>query len=317
MTTLFSKTRTHFSQYFEATSQSLFFRNSYFGFLMLALLAFFSTETMLCGLSASLIGYIHSTRVSTPKILKQTGLLTINGLFFGIAFASYFRFTPQFYFCLLIGSLLLPIFTKACFEVLQHWKLSPLIGPYILTVWLFFLGARGLALEPVTRSWSNLPSLSNLMGVQAPVEIQLLESVFFSLGEIFFVRDSLFGISLLLLVSLFSARRGFYFLLGTALSTVIHFAISEGSFSWNFGFFSCSAGLVSLGLAAMLEKYSWHTVVFYSVVSLFLTMALAQLLNHFNLPILSLPFVLTFTLAELSRSPRLNVQWAPTQVAVK
>lgn len=313
----FIKIKEHLDDYLEGVSHTLFLRNKFFGGALLALLFFFSPKVALCGFLASFIGYLNSAQTRTPKILRQTGLLTINGLFFGVAFATLFQLSTQFYFCLLIGSLMLPLLTKASFEVLQHWKLSPLIAPYILTIWIFRLCAEGIALRPVHYLWDSNPSLLLDILPSSSLALKLTESLFFSIGQIFLIQNSLFGLLLLLLVTCFKPRLGFFFLLGTALSTVVFYGISGGQFSWHYSFFSCSAGLVSLGLAAMLEKYGMRTIMLYSVISLFLTVATDQLLVRFTLPILSLPYVLTFLLAELSRTPRLNLNWASPKVATE
>ena len=307
----------HTARYLEEISQTLFFRNKFFGFFLLLLFALFSSQVILCGLVASTIGYLYSILHITPKILKQTGLLTINGLFFGVAFATTFQSSVQFYFCLVLGAIALPLLIKASFEILQHWKLTPLIIPYIFTMWIFCLSTEVIALHPKLISWTLNPTLLTAFLPSATIEKNLFESLFFSIGQIFFVKNSVFGFLLLLLVICFNPRRGLFFFLGTALSTVVFYGISKGQFAWHFSFFSCSAGLVALGLAAMPENFSWRTIMLYSVLSLFLTLAAEQFLIRFGLPIFSLPFVLTFWLAELSRSPRLNISWATTKVSIE
>lgn len=305
----------HLKEYLENMSQTLFFRDALFGAALLMIAIAFKPQLFLPGLLASLVGYAYSANYRTPKILKQTGLLTINGFFFGIAMASLFAKSVPFYICLVVGAMALPLVTKAAFEVLQHWKLTPLIIPYILAVWVLYLCSNGIALQAEPKPWTMEDSFLPTLFPMADVWLQMIWSMFHSIGQIFFFHNSEFGIALLLLVTIFSPRKGLYFFLGSALATVVFHFISNGVSSWHYGFFSYSAGLVGLGLASLPEKFSAKTILLFCVVSLFLTLALGQLLKNLSLPLLSLPYVMTFWFAMLSRVPRLNVAWSRPEAA--
>ena len=77
-------------RYFENISNVLFFKNAYFGFVFLILGICFDPHLVISGVFASVVGYYFSVHNRTPKALRETGLLTINGFFFGIAMASLF-----------------------------------------------------------------------------------------------------------------------------------------------------------------------------------------------------------------------------------
>jgi urea transporter len=315
--------RTYVKEYFESMSQVLFFKNAYFGAIFVILSLTFKFDIFFCGILASCIGYFYSQQSRTPKILRQAGLMSINGFFFGIAFASIFQPSLQFYFCLLFGALIIPLVTKAAFEVLQHWKLTPLIISYILIIWLFWLCADNIGLQPVIRilPWSSSlydslfsTFLPNFYLADSYLVGKFWKAILYSTGQIFFFKNSLYGLSLLLLVTAFDLRKGFYFFMGTALATLVFFSFTNDQLSWEYGTFSYSAGLVGLGLASMLEKFNWKTIMLFCVLSLFITMAASYFLIKFNLPLLSLPYVITFWFARLSNTPRLNVSWAPSEV---
>ncbi|OFZ30665.1 MAG: hypothetical protein A2622_13425 [Bdellovibrionales bacterium RIFCSPHIGHO2_01_FULL_40_29] len=306
----------HIRDYFQGISQTLFLKNAYFGALLILISIAFNFHIFACAFVASLIGYGYSTLYRTPKILRQNGLMTINGFFFGVAFASLFQESPPFYFCFLIGAFSIPLLTKALFEILQHWKLSPLIGPYILAIWILWLCSGVIALPQASRLGILDQSFIWSQFTEIPLWAKLLKSMFLSMGQIFFFRNSDYGLFLLVLISIFSPRRGFYFLIGTALATLSFYGISGGESVWQLGFFSYSAGLVGIGLAAQPEKFNWRTILLFCVLSLFLSLALERLLSGggVGLPILSLPYVMTFWFAMLSRAPRVNVGWAPSEV---
>jgi urea transporter len=313
-------------EYFEGLSQVLFFRNPLPGFILLILSLAFQPQIFVYGLVASLVGFGYSTQYRTPKILRTSGLLIINGFFFGIAMAALFKPSPQFYLCLALGAMALPLLTKASFEVLQHWKLTPLIIPYILAIWLISLST-GQFLHHNTDFAFHAPTF---FPISIPISlpfltpfpisfsiseywVQLLMSTFVSMGQIFFYQNMEYGMCLFLLISAFSPRRGLFFFLGTFSATLIFSQLNGGQPGWYLGFLGYSAGLVGLGLASLPEKFTWRTILLFCVVSLFLTLALSRVLRGFSLPILSLPYVLTLWLALLSRVPRLNMNWAPPE----
>ena len=295
--------------YFENMSQVLFFRNSYFGLAFLLIALIFEPRLALAGIFASLVGFYFSQSKRTPKVLKDAGLLTINGFFFGIAMASLFRDSAQFYTFLVLGSLAVPMATLAANEILQHWKLSPFIISYILVVWLFWLSARAIALDSTQVELIHSGWAARLIQNQYVV-IRFFASVFTGMGRLFFLPNPVFGAALLVLVSAFSPRRGLYFLIGTAIATLAAFLIAQQyAPASDFEQYTYSAGLIGIGLASWPEKFNYKTILLFCLLSVFVTLASIQLFRNLSLPVLSLPYVLTIWLAILSRTPRLNLSW--------
>jgi urea transporter len=136
------------------------------------------------------------------------------------------------------------------------------------------------------------------------------DAIFRSIGRLLFFPNSAFGIWILALVTVFSPRRGFFLFAGTLIATGLACQLTRGSFAWEYGFFSYSAGLVGLGLASLPEKINWKTIFLVCVLSCFLTIAVDRLFRAANLPVLSLPYVLSMWVALLSRIPRVNMSWS-------
>ncbi len=302
----------NFTTFFEEMSQVLFFRNIYFGIAFLTLSIIFSPHLFGCGLFAALIGYWYEKINRTPKIIKDGGLLSINGFFFGIAMASLFKESTQFYLCLAIGAFAVPLATKAAFEILQHWKLSPYIISYIFVVWVFFLSAKAFSFEFQNHTEFLKNSIFFLDdSYQLNMVFRIILSIFTSMGLLFFLPDPAYGFGLLILISLFSPRMGIFFLLGTALATLAVFFLSVNlPINSDLSQYCYSAGLVGLGLASWPEKFNYKTIFLFCLLSLFLTLAADQMLKNLNLPMLSIPYVMTIWVALLSRVPRLNMSWA-------
>jgi urea transporter len=312
--------KNHVTEYLRAVSQTLFFRNAGFGFGLLVLFLIFDRTLFLYGFVGSVIGYGYSVTYSTPKVLRDWGLITVNGLFFGISMASLFAPSPALAVCLILGALSIPLVTKAAFEVLQHWKLSPFVLPYILSAWVFWLCARGAAVELRPQQWpeviATLPHFQSHYS-NGSLPAQLMISALMGMGRLLFIPNPVFGLSLLILIAAFSPGRGLYFSLGTVAATVAAFLISTGSASWEYGYFSYSAGLVGLGLASFPEKFAARTILLFCMISCFLTIASEQLLGSLHLPSLSIPYVVTLWLGALSRVPRVSVNWNTNAIAYK
>lgn len=298
------------ADYFENISNVLFFKNAYFGLAFLAAAVIFDPHIALSGVFASLVGYYFSRKNRTPKILRDAGLLTINGFFFGIAMASLFPDSLQFYALLLVGSLAVPLATLAANEILQHWKLSPFIISYILVVWVLYLSARAVAMDTSAHHWAEAaPWVANLFN-SPYLAVRFLTSVLMGMGYLFFLPNPLFGLTILILISLFSPRRGFYFFVGTAVATLAAYALISPHANVDFEKYTYSAGLIGIGLASWPDKFNYRMILLFCLLSVFMTLAAIQLFNSLHLPVLSLPYVLTIWLALLSRTPRYNLSWA-------
>jgi len=300
-------------EYFQSIAQAFFLDRALFGVGLLGLVLTLDPQAFLAALYCSLVGFAHSISYSTPKVLKQFGLLTINGFFFGLAMSHIFEPSTSFYICVLVGSFGLPFFVKASYEVLQHWKLSPFIFPYIVLVWLFYLSAPGLSLVENTKAWPIIHTPLAGLHLVWPLWLRLLDATFLSTGRLLFLPDAAFGMAVILMLFVFSFRRAVYFLVGTGSALMIAYLLSGESFAWEYGYFSYSAGLVGLGLASFPQRHSWRTILIFCCFSCFITIASDRFLANLALPILSLPYVLTMWLAVLSRVPRINLSWAPDQ----
>lgn len=296
--------------FLEDISQAFFFRKALFGFLLLALLAYFGPVYFAFGVSAALVGFGYTLTYSTPRILRDSGLVTLNGFFFGIAMASMFEASPTVVLCLAIGALSIPLVTKAMFELLQHWKLSTYVVPYILSAWTLALCVGGLNVGVRHDVW---PEAISAVAPHHPgwslIQI-FLGSVAESVGRMLFLPKIGFGAALVALVVVFSPRKGLYMIAGALLGSLLARTVSGGS-AWEYGFYSYSAGLVTLGLASRQEKVPPLTILLFGLMSCFMTIAADRVLRGFALPILSVPYVIAMWLAVLSRSPRVNVSWAP------
>jgi urea transporter len=300
----------HFVTFLRAISGLFFYENAIFGAALLLLLFAFNQEYFLCAVIASVSGYIYSVRYNTPAALRTSGLLPINCFFFALAMASNFEKSPAFYLCLVLGAFAIPLVTKAVHEILQHWRLGTFIIPYILTFWVIWLCAGNAGLHLKTETASETLSLPWL-DITSLLAYRQVSAISMSIGRLLFLPDPLFGLSILTLITVFNPKRGLYFLLGTLVATETAMLVSAGSPAWENGYLNYCSGLIGLGLASFPEQFTPRTILLFCALSSLITIASDKLLQTMVLPILSLPYVLTMWLALLSRTPRLNLSWAP------
>lgn len=298
--------------FLEDVSQIFFFRSAGVGFGLLVILYYFDRQLFLCGIAGALVGYTYTLNYNAPKILKMSGLITINGFFFGIAMASLFKASPEMLLILLLGALSIPHVTKAVYEILQHWNISVFIFPYIVSIWIICLCGDSLALIPRYDLWPNRISSLPPLHPEWPIGNVFVVATLQSMGRVLFVSNPKFGLAILALITAFSPRRGFYFLAGTFTTIVIACTISSG-YAWEYGLVSYSAGLVGLGLASLPERVRAKNIIIFSIISCFLTMALQRAFLGTPIPVLSLPFVMSMWFAILSRTPRVNISWAQSK----
>ena len=295
----------HLESYLKAVSQAFFLDHAVFGAALLLLFAPFSRLAFFSAVLASAMGYVISVTTPTPKALKHFGLIPINGFFFGIALSRMHEPGAEYWIFLTLGSAVIPILTKAAYEVLQHWHVGVFVFPYILAIWVASLCSGALP----QMQW--MPDPDAIVTAATPGSAQIFVfAILHSISRLLFIASPWFGFAVWLLLTAFSPRRGFFFILGTAVGVAVSSRLADPSEAWQLGTLSYSAGLVALGLASFPDRFRFGTILAFSVLSVFVTLATERLLSQLQLPGLSLPYVLTVWTAMLSRSPRFTINWS-------
>ncbi len=277
-------------EYLEGLSQAFFLEEPLFGFCLLGLVFAFDRWLFLGAFAGSLVGHLHGIRFSVPFVLRKTGLLTLNGFFLGLALTHTYPPSVPFAVIAFLSALALPWVVQAIYELTQHWRLSPSLLPYLILTWgaHLCLGKTLVEREP---------------------ELNLGLSAFTGMGRLLFVPHPIFGALLFGLILLFSIRRGVAFLLGTLAAVATGALLAPGALGWMNGQWTASAGILALGLASFPEKFTVGRIALFSALTAMFSVALQPLLGRIPLPLLTLPYVLTFWLAQLSRVPDLAMSW--------
>lgn len=288
----------HTQDYLQALGHSFCFTKPLFGAVIFLMLLVADPRVFAMAALASLAGYAHGVFYRTPRAIKE--LITINGLFFGITMGIFFKNAVSFYFLYALGVVCLPLLVKALYEILQHWKLGPNFAPYILIMWIIALASGGLTLA------DGIPLLTTWEGVLLP--LRLVRASFLGASHVFFLSNAWAGLALVFLVMAFDFRRGLFFFAGCVLGTLItYFCFSD--MPWEYGYLSYCSGLTGLLLSASAERINARTILFFSCVTAVIHVGLFRYFQGSQLPLFSLPYVLTYWLATLSRVPRVNFSW--------
>ncbi|MFZ9596382.1 MAG: urea transporter [Bdellovibrionia bacterium] len=313
-----TRLKNHTVTFLKTLSQTFFFSHPIFGLLLLMLLSVFDFQLFLFSLISAMLGYLSTVITKTPFVLKEWGLITINSFFFGSAMKTFFLSDPLFYFYLLAGAVLIPVVCKASVEILQHWKISPFVLPYILTTWMLCLitpshEAHSFVAQPTDpRITSWISELMMNFGSDSTLLVAILKislSAFEGLGRVFFLPNPFFGLSLFLLVSLFRPKLSLFFLGGLLVGSLTSHLLTGGSLDWENGSLNFCSGLIGLGLASYEERFQPTKILGFCSLSSFISIALSHLFRSSELPLLTLPYVLTLWIALLSQIPKLNFSW--------
>lgn len=292
----------HGQEYLQALGHSFCFDKPLFGAAIFLMLLAADYRVFALAAIASLAGYAHGVIYRTPRAIKE--LITINEFFFGITMGVFLKNEFSFYFLLGMGILFLPLMVKALYEILQHWKVGPNFAPYIFLMWIVALASGGLTLAEGTTLitvWEG-----------ASLPLRLIRASLLGASHVFFLSNALAGLGIVALVMAFDFRRGLFFYTGCLLGTLITYLFFP-DMPWEFGFLSYCSGLTGLLISASAEKINTRSILFFCCVTAVIHVALFRYFRTSQLPLFSLPYVLTYWFATLSRVPRVSFSWEREQ----
>lgn len=207
-----------------AIGQTFFVENWVTGIAAIGVLAITAPRLALCGLIVSIAARLAAGRIGAPRDLLATGLVELNGWFFGLACGTFF--TPGAGLCvaLVVGGPLVAAAAIAMRRLLATWDLPMFVGPYMPAFWLAFAA---IAAFP----WAQpaVLSASASSTVMSPALVIVLGGLR-GLGEIFFVPDARVGLALAAVVSIADRRLGVCMIAASIAAVAIGYA--AGAPAW-------------------------------------------------------------------------------------
>ena len=282
-------------------AQVFFSRNRLFALLLLGV-SFIDLYAGLSGLLAAVVTTVAAFLFGFDEARITSGTYGFNSLLVGLGLGIYYQPSPEFYFVVILASLLTLFISVAMEGVIGKYYLPYLSIPFILAIWIVLLATKQF--EHLGISERGIYTLNELYGLGGQKLVNFHEKVnnffsvpvrlyFLSLAAIFFQSKIIAGI--LIAVGLFLYSRIaftlsllgfwtaylFYLLLGVNLA--------ETSYSYiGFNYILTAIAIGGFYLIPSVWTYGW-AILLTPLVAI-LTLSLDPVFAVFKVPIYALPF---------------------------
>ena len=297
--------------YFKALAQSFFLDRAWVGLALLAGVAAFSPEAALMAVAGSLLALLAAWQTTLPWTLREFGLIPLNGFFLGLGLYAYFPDTIQTWIYLAIGAFLIPTAASGLTAALAPFRLGVLILPALLLLWGFgLIPAQEIYLAPrsiAPEFWRTALFQLEMQGVMGQEWYPWASAFFESLSRWFFLPNAGLGLFLSLILLFASPRRFLAWSAGVilaAMTTLLFMPLIRSDEIVPLAF---SSGVVTLGLVSLPEKVRPSRLALSSVLAVVTSFALSRAFLAAGLPLLSLPYIVSFWLVQLSLRPQVRV----------
>jgi len=269
----------------------VFFLNNRILALVLLSVSFLNLHAGLSGLFSVLFTVLLAALMGLDRLQLKNGVLTFNALLTGIAMGTFFQPNLLYYFLLATAAFLSLILSAIMTKWFFRKGLPFLSLPFILTFWMVVLSMGSLeklGLNHHDFVWSNASHAN------------LLEIYLRSLSSVLFQNNPFTG-ACIALALLMSSRINFV-LSWIALLTSWCLASLLGAEAASFTYYNVGANYMMLAFAVggffnIPSKSSFLWSVLLIPVTSLLLIFLNGTLQHYHLPLFSLPFVLVVLLS--------------------
>lgn len=283
-------------------SQIFFSDNKWFaGILILS--TFLDPFCGFSGFFAVIITILSAKIIGLNPASVRSGLYSFNSLLVGLMVGYNYSFSPEFFFILILISLL-TLFFSVWFEIQLSKSGLPFLSlPFMIAVWTVLLSIRSFG--AISLNERGIFTLNELWGIGGAglvnfyeqlnsLEMPLGISIYFkSLGAIFFQSNIIAGFLIAAGLLLFSriaftlSLLGFF--TGFLFFTFIGGNISDLRYSF-IGFNFILSAIAIGGFFTIPSLYSYLLVIAIIPLTGIISSALGNFLNIFQLPVFSLPF---------------------------
>ncbi len=283
-------------------SQIFFSNNLWFSSILLCV-SFFDIWGGLSGLLAIIFTNIFALIIGFNKNHIKSGYFGFNSLLVGLGIGVYYVPSIEFYFVLVIASLLTLFITMMLDGVIGKYGLPFLSLPFLIALWIITLATRQFeSLEISQRGlflYNELYSIGGQQLVDGYKELnnlpipETLIIYFRSLGAIFFQNSIIAGMLIALGLAIYSrialtlSLLSFY----TAFYFYAFIGADIGQLSHSFvGFNFILTAIAIGGFFIVASRYSYLWVMVLTPLIAVMVAAFTTIFNIYQLPIYSLPF---------------------------
>ncbi len=282
--------------------QVFFSNNLWFGLLLINA-SFVNINAGISGLSCVVVSLLIATILGFNPLTVKSGAYTFNVLLVGLTMGVYFALSPAFFVILIFASALTLFISVWLSSKVARFSLPVLSLPYILSIWILFLGIKTFTIIKSTETGMN--NTNQLWGfITIPLEAfhqqfdsysftKVVVAYFKSMGAIFFQNNILPGIFISLGLLLYS-RIAFTLSLVGFLSGYLfyHYFQAEVS-SVNFHVIGINYILSAIAIGGFFiipSAATYVLVILSAPVIGFIINAFGKFIAPYHIPLYSLPF---------------------------
>lgn len=298
-------------------SQVFFSKSKIFSVFIL-IITFIHPYVGLSGFLCSFMALLFAWVFRFYRETIRNGYYGYNSLLVGLGLGAMYQFTYPLFFVLIFAGFLTLVIQTVFERILQKYSLPALSLPFVVSLWILLLAVRQGTWFPLSEH--NVFFLNNIFELGGPIFLSFyecmnthwlptsLQYLFISFGSIFFQDNVLAGVITFIGLILFSRIAASLAILGffSAFYFMMLIGIDINNISIFFvGFNFILTAIVLGGVFIIPSIYSYLWAVFITPVGVILTLGLSQILNTWQLSVLSLPFnliVLFFLIALRTRS---------------
>lgn len=272
----------------------VFFQNNAFSGAVILVGLFYAS--VLSG-TAVVVGVIVSTLTASVLGAKTSqikdGLYGFNGALVGLALIIFVHDNPLVWPYLIVASSLSTIVMAASLRFLGAWNMPTLTFPFVATTHIFLLAIR---------RFENIQSSNPVSAVQIETLkktitfSELGTGVFSGVAQVFFQSSFITGILFLLAIFVGSRRSFLMAIGGSVIGALTGYALGASASDIGLGLFGFNSSLTAIALGSIFlapGRRAIELTAFAAIITVVFQSTLETALKPFELPAMTLPFVLT------------------------
>ncbi|WP_233193476.1 urea transporter [Sporosarcina sp. P3] len=275
-------------------SQIIYIENTITGLLILLAITVSSFSLGIIALLSAMIGTLVAKIGGADRTLIRQGLMSYNSVLTGLVLQTFLT-GPTAWIVALVGAAITAIFTATLMYFFGNVGIPILTLPFILLTWFTLLAS--YKLEGIKLSDSLSPqSLAN-WELHIEGKINLLQSTFNGIGQIFFLTEAIPGLLLFIAVFWASTKMGIYAVIGNVVACVAALALAGEHALILLGLYGYNAILTILAVSVVYNtkenRYAPITGIVAACITVPLMASVSIWLLPLGLPALTMPFVLS------------------------
>jgi urea transporter len=294
------------------TGQVMFQNNPITGLLFLVGIFYNSYQLGIAAVIGLLASTVAAMVLRADRNLIRAGLFGYNGILTGIGLAFFIQlqWSPVLVVYIIFGAVLSTIVLMALANFFSTWDMPALTAPFVLTTWLFLFAVLlfanlhlGVLVNPALPKPNTVvhpilrPSPTDLTTGAGVTVVNLLQSFFRGVGEVFFQNNLVTGIIFLIAILINSRVSALFAALGSIVGLVTaQWLLGVDGYATYIGLYGFNGVLCGIAIGGVFYVITWKSGIYALLCALVSTVVFASLtafLSPLGMPALTAPFVLS------------------------